>query len=155
MKYILLITLMFLTLNAKIDEKQMYAKVNAKSVDLYSKPYECSKKKVGYYKQGDMIAIEYCNGYKWCKAPNGYVKKDLLRLPQPLLSQNKPLVKSAPLVRKKEVKEVELISEPVIIEVTDANSEVEEIVNAVEIEKDAYDEYFSGESAKVIFREVK
>lgn len=144
---------MFLTLNAQIDEKQMYGKVNAKSIDLYSKPYECSEKKVGYYKKGDMIAIEYCNGYKWCKAENGYVKKDLLRLPKPLLSQNKPLVK-APVVVKKEVKVVELISEPVVIDVTDASTKTQEVVNSVEV-KDAYDEYFSNDSAKVIFTEVK
>jgi len=91
MKYILLLTLTWLTLSAQIDEKQMYAKVTSTNADLYQKPYECSKKKENFFKKGDMVEVLYCDKYQWCKTKNGFVKKNLLRLPEPLVKQDKKM----------------------------------------------------------------
>lgn len=140
------------SLYANIDEIEMYAQVKSKSADLYHNPYECAKKKVAYFKQGDMIEIEYCNKYRWCKTKKGFVKKDLLRLPEPLRRQDKPMPSAV--MKPKEVKKiqkVELIAGPVIINESNSVAQVVEIVSEKKL--DAYDEYFIDESAKVIFKE--
>lgn len=156
MRYIFLITVIILSLNAEIDRKEMYAQVKSKSADLYHHPYECAQKKENFFKKGDMIEIEYCNKYRWCKTTNGFVKKDLLRLPEPLRSQDKPLpdARMVPRVLKKELQRVELIAEPIIVQKTNSSEEIAPVIQESK-RLDAYDEYFSEQSAKVIFKEVQ
>lgn len=154
MRYIFLIAVMILSLDAKIEQKEMYAQVKSKSADLYHRPYECAQKKENFFKKGDMIEIEYCNKYRWCKTTNGFVKKDLLRLPEPLRSQDKPLpdARMVPRVVKQE-KAVELIAEPVVVEQSDAVAEVLHVEEQEREKLGAYSEYFKDDSAKVIFKE--
>jgi len=147
MKYILILAFVILSLHAQIDEKEMYAKVKSQSADLYAKPYQCAKKKVAYFSKGDMIEISYCDRYKWCKTKNGFVKKNLLRLPEPLAKQD-----------KKMPEKIEVITPPLVAEVeTNATTEViDELVDVTIVENiGAYEEYFSGDSVKVIFKEKK
>ena len=147
MKYILILAFVILSLHAQIDKKEMYAKVKSQSADLYAKPYQCAKKKVAYFSKGDMIEISYCDRYKWCKTKNGFVKKNLLRLPEPLAKQD-----------KKMPEKIEVITPPLVAEVeTNATTEViDELVDVTIVENiGAYEEYFSGDSVKVIFKEKK
>jgi len=147
MKYILIFALTVFSLQAQIDEKEMYAKVKSQSADLYARPYQCAKKKVAYFSKGDMIEISYCDKYKWCKTKNGFVKKNLLRLPEPLVKQD-----------KKMPEKIEVITPPVVAEVeTNSTTEViTELVDVTIVENiGAYEEYFSDDSAKVVFEEKK
>ena len=142
-----------LSLYADIDKIQMYAQVKSKSADLYHNPYECAEKKLAYFKKGDMIEIEYCNKYRWCKTTKGFVKKDLLRLPEPLRKQDKPMPSSIMKPREvKPVQRVEIIAEPVIIEQSNSSAQVVKVVPQKK-KLDAYDEYFKDKSVKVIFKE--
>jgi len=145
MKYILILALTMLSLHAQIDEKEMFAKVKSNSADLYSRPYECSKKKVAYYSKGDMIEIFYCDKYQWCKTTDGFVKKNLLRLPEPLVKQD-----------KKMPQHIEIIEAPVVAEIqTKSTQELEVVDVAIDETMGAYEEYFSDDSIKVIFEEKK
>ncbi len=146
--------LLLLSLYADIDKIQMYAKVKSKSADLYHHPYECAKKKPAFFKRGDMIKIEYCNKYRWCKTTNGFVKKDLLRLPEPLRKEDRPLPSSIMIPRKiKPVRKVEIIADPVSTQQTNSSKKIIEVVPRLEKKLDAYDEYFQNKSIKVIFKE--
>ena len=76
---------MFLSLEAKIENKQMYAQVISKVADLYHIPSVNGDKKFNHFKKGDMVPIEYCDRSSWCKTSDGYVKKKLLLIPEPIL----------------------------------------------------------------------
>jgi len=80
MRIVILVTLLFLSLNAEADRSKLYAYVMSNNTSLYEKPYECAKKKNNYFKKGDRLEIYYCNQYRWCKTKNGYVKRDLLKI---------------------------------------------------------------------------
>ena len=88
MKYILIFVLLFLSLHAEVEKKQMYAKVLSDVANLYSIPDKNGEKKFNYFKNGDMIPIEYCDKTSWCKTVNGYVEKNLLRIPEPILKNS-------------------------------------------------------------------
>lgn len=141
--------LLTLSLFAKIEEKQVYATLKAKHADLYQKPYQCAKKKVNYFKKGDRIKIFSCDKYQWCKTEHGFVKKNLLLLPQSFIQKQKKMQK------------VELIPSPITPSPMRQSSTDKIQTKALikgKIEKqplDAYDEYFSGESKKVIFQGEK
>jgi len=109
MKYILTIAFMFLSLGAQIENKQMYAQVTSMEADLYIIPSENGTKKAHYFKKGDMIPIEYCDKSNWCKTPDGYVKKKLLLIPEPILRN----VVVMPKYKTEMIKEVQ--SQPVIL----------------------------------------
>jgi len=109
MKYILILAFMFLSLEAQIENKQMYAKVISNMADLYHIPSEYGEKKVNYFKKGDMLPIEYCDKSSWCKISNGYVQKQLLRIPEPILKN----VVKMPKYKREIIKEVQ--SEPVVV----------------------------------------
>ena len=154
MKYIFLMMSILLSLHADIDKIQMYAKVKATSADLYHRPYECSKKKHAFFRRGDMIKIEYCNKYKWCKTTHGFVKKDLLILPEPLRKENYPIPNPIMIPRKiKPVQKVEIIAEPVIVQENNESKKIIEVTPHLEKKLDAYDEYFKESSTKIIFKE--
>ena len=143
-----------LSLHADIDKIQMYAKVKATSADLYHRPYECSKKKHAFFRRGDMIKIEYCNKYKWCKTTNGFVKKDLLILPEPLRKENYPIPNPIMIPRKiKPVQKVEIIDNPIVTQVSNLSKKRTQVTTPLKKKLDAYDEYFKNTSTKVIFKE--
>jgi len=151
MKYVLALVLTVVSLLAQIDKKETYGQVKSKNADLYSKPYECSKKKENYFKKGDVIEIKSCNKYKWCKTKNGYVKKDSLRLPDSFLKQPAPV--KVPVQMPKKTVAPKLKSLPVLLQ---ANKRAREVTQRMDVKPlDAYDKYFSEESTKVTFLEKK
>ena len=93
MRLFILLFLSIVAIHAQDNTKKIYAKIVAKNATLYQKPYECSKKKVAYYKRGDVIEIEYCNQYRWCKTKHGYLKRDLLSLRTPYIDHTKKIKK--------------------------------------------------------------
>ena len=155
MKYIFLMVLVLLSLNAdNIDKIQMYAKVKSQTADLYHRPYECAKKKLAFFKRGDMLQIEYCNKYKWCKTTHGFVKKDLLILPEPLRKENYPIPNPIMIPRKiKPVQKVEIIADPVSNQQSNLSKKTIKVTPPLKKKLDAYDEYFKGSSMRVLFRE--
>jgi len=98
MKYIIALFIV----ESLVAQSGFYAKIKTRNADLYKKPYECSKKKVKYFHKGDNVIIYSCDKYKWCKTNHGYVKKDFLILPQEL----KRKIKKPYIVKKQEIVEV-------------------------------------------------
>lgn len=98
MKFFFLIVLVFIALDAKTSGKRITATVVAKNATLFQKPYECSAKKVNYYKRGDRVVIDYCNQYRWCKTKYGYIKRDKLsiKLPQTIQQPPKQVLQAQP-----------------------------------------------------------
>ncbi len=150
MKFIIFLTLLFLSLNAQIDKTKMYAHVISKSADLYEHPYECAKKKENYFKKGEILQIIYCNQYRWCTVKNGYVKQDLLNIVVPKYMQKSPKTK----IIQKKIENIKIV-EDYKPKMQKPKIEVIEVFPAVvEINKEnlgPYEEYFSPDSKKLIF----
>ena len=154
MKHILLFTLTFILMNTQVSAQQMYGKVDHTSIDLYQKPYQCAKKKEDFYKKGDMIEIVSCDRYQWCKTTNGYVKKNLLILPKPLVNQDKLTVEKTFIKEEKTTlfKTLQTVKKPVETETIE--TEIVETPNDLnttqEVLQSPYDKYFTGDSARVL-----
>ncbi|MBU0721285.1 hypothetical protein KJ877_08080 [bacterium] len=159
MKFVILISLIALSLSAQTDKQRIFGHVVSDNADLYKKPYECSEKRLRYFNKGDVIQIDYCNQYKWCKTKNGYVKKDLLRLNVPkfetpmvkedltLKDNNTTFVQNTSVEKENNTSFHEDIT---IIEVTNQTDTVHSVHT---INASVYDEYFSPESAKIVFKD--
>jgi hypothetical protein len=102
MKILLIVSALILVLGVKASADDIKAKVVSKSATLYQKPYECAKKKRGYFKEGDIIPIIYCNQYRWCKTKHGYVKKDLLKISGEKKEPAKREIESKKIVKRSE-----------------------------------------------------
>ncbi|MBU1657624.1 hypothetical protein KKG72_01050 [bacterium] len=149
MKYLIVLTLMILSLNAQVDKTQVYAHIISQSCDLYNKPYPSSDKKADYFKKGDMVQIYYCDQYQWCKTKNGYLKKDALKIVAPRYEQ--PIIEKetpSPVLESSK----ENVPKEVTVELVKVTDKIVEQTHKQE-NVDTHKEYFSLDSAKVIFKD--
>ncbi len=155
MRLFILLFLSIVATQAQDNTKKMYAKIVAKNATLYQKPYECSKKKVAYYKRGDVIEIEYCNQYRWCKTKHGYVKRDLLSVRTPYIDYTKKIKK-----KKRDEKQKHVVSRKnsdLILQKRTRSKKIHLIPYKKKIIlQDPYNEYFyKRKSVKLIIEDTK